>query len=471
MLGAKSLLVCADARETPREIYGDIFVQCPPPRNGRWEKLMYRKIEKCRICKNSQLVEVLDLGIQALTGVFPKARTERVTAGPLKLVKCSGDDSVCGLLQLQHTYDLHELYGDNYGYRSGLNASMVAHLHGKVRKILEGVRLPEGALVIDIGSNDCTTLQAYPAVGCTLVGVDPTGEKFRKFYPKHVHLIPDFFSAATIERSFGDRKAAVITSFSMFYDLEDPLSVMETICKVLDEDGVWVFEQSYMPAMLRRNSYDTVCHEHLEYYALKPIKWMADRVGMKIIDVEFNEINGGSVSIVITKRGSSHEESPIVEQTIKAEEGEGLDTLQPYRDFARRVDASKAELRAFLEEARRSGKSVSALGASTKGNVLLQYCNITEADIPWIGDVNPDKFGCFTPGTLVPIISEEEALARKPDYLLVLPWHFRSFFGEHPRFVGRNLLFPLPKLNVIRCDGSAIPVVESPRLELGSLIN
>jgi NDP-4-keto-2,6-dideoxyhexose 3-C-methyltransferase len=432
---------------------------------------VYQRIDKCRICKNSQLVEVLDLGIQALTGVFPKARTEQVTAGPLKLVKCSGDESVCGLLQLQHSYDLHELYGANYGYRSGLNSSMVAHLHGKIRRILDRSRLPEGALVIDIGSNDSTTLQAYPAEGCTLVGVDPTGDKFSKFYPQHIQLIPDFFSAATIERSFGNRKAAVITSFSMFYDLEEPLKIMEEICKVLDEDGIWVFEQSYMPAMLRRNSYDTVCHEHLEYYALKPIKWMADRVGLKIVDVEFNDINGGSFSVMAAKRSSPREESQIVAQILDAEAEEGLDTLQPYREFARRVDASKAELRAFLDEVRRSGKSVSALGASTKGNVLLQYCDITESDIPWVGEVNPDKLGCFTPGTLLPIISEDEILAMKPDYLLILPWHFRSFFGEHPRFVGRNLLFALPHLNVIRCEGCALPVIESTHLGLRGSVN
>lgn len=415
---------------------------------------MYQKIEKCRICRNEQLVEVLDLGVQALTGVFPRAKTERVTAGPLKLVKCVGDESVCGLLQLEHSYDLAELYGENYGYRSGLNPSMVAHLHSKVHRILDRIKLPKDALVIDIGSNDGTTLQAYPSVGCTLVGVDPTGKKFETFYPEHIQLIPDFFSAEIVQSHLGGRKAAVITSFSMFYDLEEPLTFMEEICKVLDEDGVWAFEQSYMPTMLHRNSYDTVCHEHLEYYALKPIKWMMDKVGLKIVDVEFNDINGGSVSIVAAKRGSSCVESPVVTQILESEVRNGLDTLQPYHDFSERVTASRAALRAFLDDARRCGKVVSGLGASTKGNVLLQHCNITESDIGWVGEVNPDKFGCFTPGTLLPIISEKEALAMEPDYLLVLPWHFRKFFVEQRRFAGRNLLFPLPKLDVVRCTGS-----------------
>ncbi|GFE82131.1 methyltransferase [Steroidobacter agaridevorans] len=411
---------------------------------------MYRQISECRICKNTQLVEVLDLGVQTLTGVFPKTRAQEVTAGPLKLVKCSGDDAVCGLLQLQHTYDLGELYGDNYGYRSGLNSSMVAHLHAKVRRILDRVTLPGDALILDIGANDSTTLQAYPTQGCTLVGIDPTGAKFRKFYPPHIQLIPEFFSAATVRRHFGERKAAVVTSFSMFYDLEEPMTFTQEIAEVLADDGVWVLEQSYMPTMLQRNSYDTVCHEHLEYYALKQIKWMTDRLGLKIVDVEFNDINGGSFSLMVAKRNSRHAESPQVDSILDEEARAGLHTLEPFHSFAKNVAASRTTLRAFLDEARRFGKTVCALGASTKGNVLLQYCKITEADIARVGEVNPDKYEAFTPGSLLPIVAEEDVLAMHPDYLLVLPWHFRSFFVDHPRYFGHNLIFPLPQLELVR---------------------
>lgn len=411
---------------------------------------MYRQISECRICKNPQLIEVLDLGVQTLTGVFPRTRAQEVTAGPLKLVKCTGDGDVCGLLQLEHTYDLGELYGDNYGYRSGLNSSMVAHLHNKVRRILDRVTLPDDALVIDIGANDSTTLQAYPARGCELVGVDPTGAKFRKFYPPHIQLIPDFFSAATIRQHFGERKAAVVTSFSMFYDLEQPLTFMQEIAEVLDDDGIWVLEQSYMPTMLQRISYDTVCHEHLEYYALKQIKWMTDRLGLKIIDVEFNDINGGSFSLMVAKQGSKHAESPQVASILDEEARAGLNSLQPFRAFAKNVADNRAILRAFLDEAKRFGKTVCALGASTKGNVLLQYCTITEADVARVGEVNPDKYEAFTPGSLLPIVSEADVLAMQPDYLLVLPWHFRNFFVEHPRYFGHNLIFPLPQLELVR---------------------
>lgn len=411
---------------------------------------MYQQISRCRVCGSRELVEILDLGTQALTGVFPRSPSQHVTSGPLRLVKCIGSQDACGLVQLQHTYDLSELYGDNYGYRSGLNASMVEHLRGKVSKILSMVTPPESSLIIDIGSNDGTTLQAYPSKGFTLVGIDPTATKFRQFYPSHIHLISDFFSQDTVRAHFGDRRAAVITSFSMFYDLEDPLRFMREVSGVLDDQGIWVLEQSYMPTMLRMNSYDTVCHEHLEYYALKQIKWMADRCGLRVIDVEFNGINGGSFSVVIAKEAATYPESPLVAKILNDEADLGLDGLQPYEDFAEHVAESKAALRSLFNEAKERNKSVAALGASTKGNVLLQYCNVTAADLRCVGEVNSDKFGCVTPGTHLPIVSEDEVLASRPDYLLVLPWHFRPFFLEHPKFVGLNLVFPLPELEILR---------------------
>jgi NDP-4-keto-2,6-dideoxyhexose 3-C-methyltransferase len=211
--------------------------------------VMYKKINKCRICGNTHLVYVLDLGEQMLTGVFPREKDAKVTIGPLRLVKCTGGDEVCGLLQLEHSYDLGEMYGENYGYRSGLNASMVVHLNNKVKRILDLVELCNGDLVIDIGSNDSTTLQAYPSSGPILVGVDPTSIKFHSFYPTHIQLIPDFFSSALVKASFPGKKAKIVTSFSMFYDLEDPMGFMHQVYDVLADDGVWVFEQSYMPTI------------------------------------------------------------------------------------------------------------------------------------------------------------------------------------------------------------------------------
>lgn len=409
---------------------------------------MYKAIEACRICGNTHLARVLDLGEQMLTGVFPKERDTNITAGPLRLVKCTGGADACGLLQLEHSYDLGEMYGENYGYRSGLNARMVAHLHGKVQKILDQVELGDGDLVVDIGSNDSTTLQAYPASGPVLVGFDPTGVKFRDYYPRHIRLIADFFSSALLKTSFPGQKAKIITSFAMFYDLEDPIAFMREIHEVLADDGLWVFEQSYMPAMLETNSYDTVCHEHLEFYALHQIKWMTDRAGLKILDVELNDVNGGSFSITVSKTDADKSVPPAVQKILDAERDMALDTLAPYEAFAERTVRSKDDLLQFIRKENAEGKKIAALGASTKGNVLLQYCGLTAKDIFCVGDVNADKFGCYTPGTWIPIIAEDELLAMKPDFVIVLPWHFRAFFEQSPKFSGLKLVFPLPRLDV-----------------------
>jgi NDP-4-keto-2,6-dideoxyhexose 3-C-methyltransferase len=342
---------------------------------------MYTQIDRCRICGNAHLERVLDLGEQMLTGVFPRTRDASITTGPLRLVKCTGGAEVCGLLQMEHSYDLGEMYGENYGYRSGLNPSMVAHLNRKVELISGLVQLDPGDLVIDIGSNDATTLRAYPQPGLRLVGVDPTGVKFREYYPPHIDLIADFFSADLVRERCGGGKAKVVTSFSMFYDLEAPMAFMRQVHDVLADDGIWVFEQSYMPSMLAANSYDTVCHEHLEFYGLTQIKWMADRVGLTITDVEFNDVNGGSFSVVARKTKGDGELRSAIARILADEASAGLHTLEPYLAFQKRVEASRDELQRFVRKANSDGKVIGALGASTKGNVILQYCGFNADDL------------------------------------------------------------------------------------------
>jgi len=417
--------------------------------------IVHTEISKCRICGNHELTPVLSLGVQSLTGVFPSRKDQPVTAGPLDLIKCSdkGDGGSCGLLQLRQSYDLNEMYGLNYGYRSGLNRTMVEHLHLKVGKICAMVDIRPGDLIVDIGSNDSTLLQGYPKMGCDLVGIDPTGVKFKSYYPDHIKLIPDFFSASAVRKHMGDRKARVISSVAMFYDLESPIDFMRQIHEVLADDGVWVFEQSYMPTMLEMNAYDTICHEHLEYYGLKQIKWMADQVGFKIIDVELNNVNGGSFSLMVAKKAAPYREaSTLVDTILRKESDMGLHTLRPYEAFKLRVIEHRDQLVQFMERARKEKKVVLGYGASTKGNVILQFCNITASDVPFIAEVNKDKFGCFTPGTLIPIISETEARAMKPDYFMVLPWHFKdNIVAKEADYLraGGKMFFPLPELEAI----------------------
>lgn len=415
---------------------------------------MIQAIDRCRICGLTDLVPILDLGEQMLSGVFPRSRETQVTTGPLQLVKCKAAEG-CGLVQLAHSYDLGEMYGDNYGYRSGLNASMVRHLHDKVARVLSLVDVRAGDLIVDVGANDGTTLGAYPeSLEADLLGIDPTGTKFRQFYKPHVELCAEFFSEGTLRHIRPGKRVRVLTSFSMYYDLEAPMEFMQDVHNILADDGVWVFEQSYMPAMLEALSYDTVCHEHLEYYALRQIKWMADLVGFTLVDIEFNDVNGGSFSVAAVKSNSGVRESPDVARILAEERDAELDTLAPYEDFARRVAGARAGLRAFIERAKAEGKSIAALGASTKGNVLLQYCGVTTDDIVEVGEVNPDKFGAMTPGTYLPIRAEGDVLACGHDYYLVLPWHFRRHFLANPAFAGRKLVFPLPELQVVQVEGA-----------------
>jgi hypothetical protein len=237
----------------------------------------------------------------------------------------------------------------------------------------------------------------------------------------------------------------------MFYDLEEPQAFMRDIHRVLADDGVWIFEQSYLPLMLERNAYDTVCHEHLEYYSLAVIQWLTQRTGFKIIDVEINDINGGSFAVMVAKCGSAHPESREVATLLERERAAGIGGLDIYAEFAHRVSESRDALRRFIADARAAGKTIAALGASTKGNVILQYCGLGPNDIVAIGEVNEEKFGGFTPGTLIPICPEAELIATEPDYLLVMPWHFReTFLRKRSMLKGKSrLVFPLPKLEIV----------------------
>jgi NDP-4-keto-2,6-dideoxyhexose 3-C-methyltransferase len=413
--------------------------------------MLYEEIKKCRICGNKNLVQIVDLGLQALTGVFPKSQ-DKVESGPLELVKCTGEDS-CDLVQLKHNYKLSKMYGENYGYRSGLNKSMVAHLRSIVKKVVKKVSLDDNDLVIDIASNDGTLLSAYQNKKLDLLGVDPTAEKFKKYYPSHVKYISNFFSASIVESLKNNKKAKIITSISMFYDLPAPLETMKDIEYLLSSDGVWIVEQSYLPSMINKTSYDTICHEHLEYYSLKQFVWMAKIAKLKIIDLEFNDINGGSFSIMFSKIDSKYKEaSGKIKEIIEQENINGFYGLEIYFDFSNRVAKHKIDLIEFLDNAKNMGLKVLGYGASTKGNVLLQYCGISTNYISHIADVNEYKYSRFTPGTNIPIISENESKKMKPDYYMVLPWHFREVIIERESdFLegGGKLLFPLPSIELL----------------------
>jgi hypothetical protein len=405
---------------------------------------MKNEITRCRICPGTSFQEVINLGNMAMTGVFPNKNEVDPPTGILRLVRCLA----CNLVQLDRNFDASVMYGDTYGYMSSLNPSMKAHLVKKAKTLVSKYGIRNG-LVLDIGSNDGTSLNTYHELGFKTVGIDPLIRRFEEKYPKETLQLAEFFGSELAETIANS--ADLVTSIAMFYDLEDPNDFVAGIVKSLKSDGLWHFEQSYLPFMLNTNSFDTICHEHLEYYSLSVIKKMLEKHNLKIIDIEFNSINGGSVAVTAAKEESAHTPSNLVAWALSNEMKLGLDTEKPYCDFRDRVMQIKESLIELVDSIQQDGLTLVALGASTKGNVLLQYCGFSKKQIAYIGEVNPNKFGSRTPGSNIDIISEEDLLSKKPDFILLLPWHFKDFLMKRilqsPSCDSRVIL-PLPNIEI-----------------------
>ena len=406
------------------------------------------KVKSCRSCSSKSLKKLYSLGNQYLTGIFPKKKSQLVPKGELSMVMCNK----CSLLQLENSFNVNVMYGENYGYLSSLNPHMIKHLKIKSEKLKKISNLGNQETVIDIGSNDGTFLSNYNRTN-RLIGVDPTIKKLKRFYRKDIITVPEFFSAKIISKYLKSKKAKIITSISMFYDLPSPIQFAQDIYECLDSDGIWHLEQSYMPLMLKNISYDTICHEHLEYYSLKTIKYIFDKVGFKIIDLEFNDINGGSFALTVSKRKSKYPEySKIVEWLLAKEEKYKYNLPITHMKFFKSVKQHKKTLQDLLSNLLDMKKKVIGYGASTKGNVILQFCNLNSSDIKFIVDVNKDKNNKYTPGSLIRILSEKEIKRYNPDYMLVLPWHFKNFILQKEKNYlnqGGKLIFPLPDIEIV----------------------
>ena len=399
-------------------------------------------ITKCRVCNSSNLRNVFDLGSQALTGVFIKNGSE-VPSYNVSLSSCQS----CGLTQINEVYDLDLLYGEGYGYESSLNSSMSEHLFNKSKKNSSLLGLNKNDIVIDIGSNDATTLSYFQDFNLK-IGVDITAKKFRENYRKiNAKVVEDFFPSSDLNDILKNRKAKLISSYSCFYDLPDPVAFAKAIKEILAEDGLWCLEQSYLPTMLKSNSLDTVCHEHIEYYKLTDILNICNRVNLEIKQVEFNDINGGSFSVLVGHKNNIHKVSKEVQKVINGEKK--VNWIEEFQLFNDRINEQSKKTINLLKDLKKNGKKVYGIGASTKGNVLLQNYKIDSNLIEFIGEVNRNKFGCSTPGSNIKIVNENELLKLNPDYLFILPWHFKKFFVNNEKFKGFSLIFPLPKLEIL----------------------
>jgi SAM-dependent methyltransferase len=410
----------------------------------------------CRVCGSSALTKVIDLGEQYLQGSFVKPGKELppLRKIPTSLVRCDPvrDERACGLLQMEHTVPPEILYSA-YWYRSGTNDTMRNHLRGIVTEVI-AVHRGKPSTVLDIGCNDGTLLAFYPA-DTAKFGIDPSD--VAQEIGGDVTVVQDIFPSEELVTRLGGKKCDIITSIAMFYDLEDPIAFTTGIRRILAPDGIWVFEMSYMPTMLKMTSYDTICHEHLEYYSLAVIEFILGQAGMKVINVAQNSINGGSIRCFATHADTfAYKKDEYVTRIkgLRQEEFDlELDTNRPYKNFQDRINVHREELNELLRRLKKEGKHIHIYGASTKGNTILQWCGIDQRIIDVAAERNPDKFGARTLGTDIPIVSEADSRAMKPDYYLVLPWHFREeILAREAETLrrGTGLIFPLPTIEVVR---------------------
>lgn len=411
-------------------------------------RAIHSKVPNCRICHSNQLESVLNFGDLALTGVFIENGSE-VDLAPMELGRCKD----CGLVQLLHNYQLEALYGSSYGYESHLNGSMREHLERKARilekRFLENLSAP---VVVDIASNDGFLLQGYSSKG-TYIGIDPLMNNFSDYYPKTALKIRDFFTSDCYFKSI-TKKAHLVTSLSVLYDLNDPVQFARDINLILEDDGIWHFEQSYLPLMVETLSYDTVCHEHLTYLRFIDIQEILKKSGFQVLDVSLNSVNGGSIAVTAIKSKESIEPSPFMSYLIRSEEKGGYQSGKAIYDFSKNATEHKVELTKLLSDYQAAGFTIVGLGASTKGNVLLQWLGLTNKEIKCIGDINPRKFNKQCPGSGIEIISEEEIIAEANNLTIamVLPWHFRDGIVQNCEELlnkEARLLFPLPRIEIV----------------------
>lgn len=410
---------------------------------------------KCRIT-GDPLEECIDLGEQYVSDFVEPGKEKTGEIGSLRV----GIGAESGLVQLYESFPPEKMY-KNYWYYSGINGAMCEELQSIVESAMSFVRLEPGDSVLDIASNDGTMLDFYPAT-LNRIGVDPSNVAAESdLYGDEITLINSFFSAKAYQ-AVSAAKAKIITVIAMFYDLEDPLEFLCQVREIIDDRGVLILQISYTPLMLEQNEFGNICHEHVCYYTLSIVKSLLERADFEVFDVLLNPTNGGSIRVYATPKRSTELLACRLSRlnigrarligTLEYEKKEGFCSVQPYHQFAQRVEALKEETVTWLQRQVEAGKKVVGYGASTKGNVLLQYYGITTDLIPYIAEANEKKWGLCTIGTGIPIISEAEMREMKPDYLFVLPWFFISYFIEREKELlssGTRFVMPQPQLQII----------------------
>ncbi|MEO8679313.1 MAG: class I SAM-dependent methyltransferase [Vicinamibacterales bacterium] len=389
----------------------------------------------CRLCGSADLHEVFSVGNQYINDFVPADRIGKGLQAPLDLVMCKG----CSLIQLRHTAPQELLYARHYWYRSGVTDTMRRALRDITAEIEQMVPLKAGDVVLDIGANDGTLLASYAVPGLVRVGCEPANNLVEQLREQADHVIHDFW---TYDRyaELNLPKARVVTAIGMFYDLEEPNQFIRDAQRVLADDGVFVAQLMCLTPMLEKNDLGNICHEHLEYYSLESLKYLFEKNGLEMFKIEENDINGGSYRIF-----ARHLHGTGIAFTERV-------TADDLNAFAERLRRNRDACVSFIKAEVAKGKKVYVYGASTKGNVILQYYGLDASLITAAAERSPEKWGKYTVGSWIPIVSEDEARAAQPDYFLVLPWAFFDEFYQREkawRDKGGKFIVPLPEFRVV----------------------
>jgi hypothetical protein len=403
------------------------------------------------------LTEVWDFGEVPSAGYFLNSNKDLPPVGPLSLVICTN----CDLVQLNHNYDLNVLFKNYYGYASNINETMSSHLSDIAQETLrffrEAVNPLKPIKVLEIGSNDGTLLRKVSErFAIEAYAVDPTVKQYRDLY-KNVVIYDDFFNYHFATSNFGKDYFDVIYSIAMFYDLHNPVDFAQGVRHVLNRNGIWVIEVSYLPLVLQRNAFDSICHEHLEYYRLQDILNIASQADLRIVDFSTNDSNGGSLRVFLSRNDSDYGANDLKLSQFLHEEPSGKLLRNQLKIMRSNIEKSGAEIREIISHWKEDSERVFALGASTKGNILLNYFGLDKLGIEGVIDRNPSKVGKFTPVGCLPIFAEDYTLSLAKWKAIVLPWHFKKSILN--REIGRKvrnqevaLLFPLPELEMVNIN-------------------
>ena len=418
-------------------------------------------MRKCRIA-GDDLVPLFSLGELYVSDFIPQNEEPNRDKYELKLM-LSGTS---GLVQLEHAPPLDLMYG-KYWYRSGISNTMRAELKDITDSCVDAIHPVDGDVFLDIASNDGTLLSFVPD-NIIKVGIDPADESFQNEARKYVdEAIQDYFTANVYKAGrYGDKKAKIVTIIAMFYDLEDSASFLDNIDEVMDDNGLLVLQLSYTPLMLQQLAFDNLCHEHICYYSLSSLKYLLDRKGFKIVDCQLNDVNGGSFRIYVMKdkgdetKFKTHPYRDVakfrVNSILEYERKLKLNEEAVYLDFYSKVCDLKDNTVSFIKREREKGKTIWGYGASTKGNTLLQWYGLNETHIDAIAERSTFKYGLKTIGTNIPIVSEAVMRETRPDYLLILPWHFvKEFTQREDEYLkaGGKFIIPCPSFYVISEKG------------------